>query len=839
MSNQTKKVSINKKSEFENLTDILVRRRDLPAVGQTQVMKKSQSNGVIANENISKADESEDVNSEVDNYIKFTDSNNEQSSDKSVSKKSDFNLQNQVSFKSVRKRDGREVSFDQTSITQAVLKALTVTNEGGAQDAEDLSGKIYEELLHRFSLDRVLGIEDIQDVVERVLVLADYPKTAKEYILYRSARMRERETVREVPEHVKQLARESQRYFKNPLAEFVYYRTYSKWLPEDGRRETWVETVDRYMLFMRENLEDKLSNEEYVEVRESILKQDVCPSMRLLWSSGPPARRSNVAAYNCSYVAPTKPQDLGEIMYILMNGAGLGFTVEYENTEQFPRIEKQTGEKQSTHVVSDDKEGWADAFVMGVETWFKGQDVDFDYSLIRLQGARLKTMGGRASGPQPLIDLMGFTKEKMLARQGRRLRTIDLYDIICKIGDIVVSGGVRRSALISLSNLDDPIMRDAKKGQFYISEPQRGMANNSAVYEYKPSAEEFLDEWIALIRSKSGERGIFNRSTLEKQLPRRRWDKFKNQKQPGTNPCGEIILRSKQFCNLTSIVVRADDNQESIEKKMRIATILGTYQASLTNFEYLSSEWKENCEEEALLGVSITGYYDCELSRDAWMLRRMKDVSIEVNREYAPRFGINRSTCITTVKPHGNSSQLLDTASGMHPRFAHYYIRRVRISRTDPLLQMLIDQGVPYQPEVGQTKEDAHTFVLEFPIAAPKGAIVVDDISALDLLAEWKKIKENYVEHNPSVTIYVGEDEWVSVANFVLNNWEQVGGLTFLPRSGHVYKLAPYEKISEEEYERRMAQVVNVDFSELPSYEERDITEGAKEYACVGGACEV
>lgn len=626
----------------------------------------------------------------------------------------------------------------------------------------------------------------------------------------------------------------SSKYFNSPYSEYIFYQFYSRWIPKLKRRETWIEAVDRYMDYMKENLDDKLTEKEYSDVREAILNQDICPSMRLLWSAGKACRQTNVWAYNCAYVAPTCPQDLGEIMYISMCGAGLGFAVEWENVQQFPQIKKQIREKAQLHVVKDSKEGWADAFVLGMTTWFNGKDIKFDYSLIRPAGARLETAGGKASGPQPLMDLMEFTRRKILAKQGRRLSNIDMHDIICMIGMIVVAGGVRRSAMISMSELEDTEMRDAKKGQFYLTEPQRSMANNSAVYNVMPTAEEFLNEWTSLVQSKSGERGIFNRGGLEKQVPSRRWEAIKEEKQIGMNPCGEIYLRSRQFCNLTSIVIRPSDTVKTLEKKMELATLLGTYQSTLTSFGYLSKKWKDNCDEERLLGVSLTGYYDNPIIRDDKVLDNLRLLGIETNKKYAKRLNINQSTAITCVKPHGNSGQLLAVGSGMHPWFSPYFIRRVRISHTDSLLKMAREQGVPCLPEVGQNENNASTFVLEFPMKAPEGAVFKDDISALDLLKEWKRLKEHFVEHNPSATIYVGPKEWLAVGNFVYENWDVVGGLSFLPRSEHVYQLAPYEEITKTEYEKRIKTISKMDFSKLSLYESVDNTVGAKEVACGG-----
>ena len=420
--------------------------------------------------------------------------------------------------------------------------------------------------------------------------------------------------------------------------------------------------------------------------------------------------------------------------------------------------------------------------------------------------------------------------------------------MICKIGDCVVAGGVRRSAMISLSDLDDIDVREAKKGEFWNTNPQRSLANNSAVYLQKPSNEEFMDEWVALMKSGAGERGIFNRGGLITQLPSRRiefWKEtgyVKNDRvigPAGTNPCGEIILKSKQFCNLSEVVARADDTAETLIRKARLATILGTYQSTLVNLGYLSKEWTENCKAERLLGVSITGQWDSTAVRDAGVLEAMRKETIKVNKKYAERFGINQSTAITCVKPSGTVSQTLGVASGMHPRHAPYYIRRIRISATDSLFKMLRDQGVPYHPEVGQTEAEASTFVLEFPVKSPEGAISKDDLSALDQLEHWKLVKENYTEHNPSVTISVGEDEWIMVANWVYEHWDIVGGLSFLPRSNHVYRLAPYQSITKEEYEEMAKRFQHVDYGKLYGYERADETDRKQELACVSGTCEI
>lgn len=751
----------------------------------------------------------------------------------------------------IEKRDGRLVSFNFEKVVEVIHKAMLAANEGSVDDATLVAHQVSGELA-RFAKkykNFLPTVEGIQDSVEKQLMLNDFTAAAKAYILYRDKRNQMRAEQIEVPEAVRALAAESKTYFQNnALGEFVYLRSYSKWIPAEGRRETWIETVDRYVAFMHENLGNKLTAKEYVEIREAILKQEVMPSMRLMQFAGDAVRRCNVAAYNCSYVAPSKLGDFAEIMYISMCGTGVGYSVESANVQALPQIGYQTGEKLATHTVADSKEGWCDALTLGLKTWYAGADIDFDFSQIRPAGARLKTMGGKASGPEPLRNLLSFARSSILARQGRRLRNIDAHDIICKIGECVVAGGVRRSAMISLSDLDDLEVRDAKKGQFWMTDPHRSIANNSAVYHEKPTNEDFMDEWVALMKSKTGERGIFNRGGLMKQLPERRVEFWKetgyirNERvvgPAGTNPCGEILLKSKQFCNLTEVIARASDTKESLVRKARLATILGTYQSTLTKLGYLSKEWTDNCEAERLLGVSITGQWDSKSAREAEVLKAMRLETIKTNKKYATKFGVNQSTAITCVKPSGTVSQTFDVASGMHARHAPYYIRRIRISATDSLFKLMRDAGVPFYPEVGQPADTANTYVLEFPVKAPEGAVCKNDLSALDQLAHWRVVKEFFTEHNPSVTVSVGDDEWIEVANWVYANWEMVGGLSFLPRENHAYRLAPYETITKDEYEERMKNFPLIDYAKLMLYERQDETELKKELACVSGVCDI
>lgn len=756
----------------------------------------------------------------------------------------------QVLVDTVQKRSGDIVGFDINRIIKAIEKAMEAAGEGDRGIACQIAEKVKQDLEAIASKHKGFTptVEGIQDEVERELMRTGYTASAKAYIIYRQQRSQQRQKEVAIPEHVKELAQQSKQYFRNELSYFIYLRTYARWIESEQRRETWIETVDRYVNFMRENLGEQLSDNEYEEVREAILRQDIMPSMRLIQFAGPAARKTHVCAYNCSYIAPQNLRDFAEVMYISMCGTGVGFSVESKNIQALPQIKIQTGEKLDDYIIADSKEGWCDALLHGLQTWFNGQDVNFDYSQLRPAGARLKTFGGKSSGPAPLKTLLDFCRDIVLHKQGRRLSNLDAHDILCKIGEVVVSGGVRRSAMISLSDLDDAAMRDAKKGQFYFTHPHRCIANNSAVYESKPSASEFLREWTALVDSGSGERGIFNRGNLINTLPQRRLDTWREdgniQNETltgsiGTNPCAEIILQSKQFCNLTEVIARSDDTPDSLQRKVRLATLLGTYQATLTNFSYLSEEWQQNCERERLLGVSITGQWDCPIVRDDDVLQNLKQESLKANEDYSERFNISRSTCVTCVKPSGTVSQTVDCASGMHPRHAPYYIRRVRIAATDSLFHLLKDQGVPFHPEIGQSHENATTYVLDFPVKAPEGSVHKDDLTALDQLEHWRQVKLNYTEHNPSVTVSIGEDEWVPVANWVYQNWSIVGGLSFLPRFDHVYQLAPYEAISEERYHELVEQVKGIDFSKLVQYELEDETEVKQELACAGGSCEI
>jgi ribonucleoside-diphosphate reductase alpha chain len=744
----------------------------------------------------------------------------------------------------IKKRDGRIVPFEIEKIVSAIQKAMRASGEGTIKEAREVAAEVVASISVVDGM--VPSVERIQDEIEKHLILNGYTKTSKSYILYRAERSKIREERGGIPRSFKKLAEESKKYFAgNPLGEFVYLRTYARWIESEQRRETWIETVDRYVDFMKENLGKKLTEEEYTEIREAILKQEVMPSMRAMQFSGEPARRCNTCFYNCSYVAPIQLEDFAEIMYLSMQGCGVGFSVESEAIQQLPQIKKFKGTMLDAHVVADSREGWCDALTAGLKAWYSGKDIEFDYSKVRPAGTRLQTQGGKASGPEPLQSLLVFARDRIIKRQGRRLRNIDAHDIICKIGECVVAGGVRRTAMISLSDLDDADMRDAKKGQFFLTDQHRSVANNSAVYEVKPTNTELMDEWLALMKSGSGERGIFNRGNLGTVMPARRVKYFEDKYGKGdfgltgTNPCGEITLQSKEFCNLSEVIARSDDTEESLLRKTRLATILGTYQSSLIKFKYISKEWTENVRDERLLGVSITGQWDCPAVRNAETLKKMRDEAVEVNKEYAKRLGVNQSTSITCVKPSGTVSQTFNCSSGLHPRNSKFYIRRIRISATDSLFKLAKDQGIPYFPEVGQNAGNANTYVLEFAVKSPDGSTFKNDVSAIDQLEYWKMVKLNWTEHNPSATVSIGEDEWIGVIDWIQKNWDIVGGLSFLPREKHVYRLAPYEEITEEEYVARSSTFPVVDYAKLITYERVDETEMKKELACAGNSCDI
>jgi len=632
-----------------------------------------------------------------------------------------------------------------------------------------------------------------------------------------------------------------------PFQDFIHLSRYSRWTDEKARRETWEETVSRYFDFFIDHLEEnqkyKVSKTEKEELQSAIVSLDVMPSMRALMTAGEALKRDHVAGYNCAYVSAGRVRSFDEILYILMCGTGVGFSVERDFLDKLATIAEEFEATDTTIVVQDSKLGWAKAYKELTSLLIGGQVPQWDLAKIRPAGERLKTFGGRSSGPKPLDDLFRFTVDTYKKASGRKLTSIECHDIICKIAEIVVVGGVRRSALISLSSLTDERMREAKTGQWWHENPQRALSNNSVAYKEKPEIGTFMDEWVSLYKSKSGERGIFNRSAAKKTI-----EKLGDRRDPnydfGCNPCSEILLRDRQFCNLTEVVVRKEDTIKTLKEKVRLATILGTWQSTLTNFRYLSSEWKNNCEEERLLGVSLTGIMDNDLMNGkkgekllVETLQNLRDVAIETNKQLAKKLKINQSAAITCVKPSGTVSQLVDAASGIHARHNPHYIRTVRADIKDPLCIFMKEKGFPCEPDVMKPE---HTMVFSFPVKAPDGCVVRTDMTAIEQLEHWLLYQKHWCEHKPSITVTVKEHEWMKVGAWVYDHFDEVSGVSFLPHSDHSYRQAPYQDCTEEEYNDLSALMpVGVDWKELSNYEKEDNTAGSQTMACSGNSCEI
>ena len=607
---------------------------------------------------------------------------------------------------------------------------------------------------------------------------------------------------------------------------------YARYLEKENRRETWEETVDRMVNYLQSK--NKGLTKEFKEIRQAVLNLDIMPSMRLMMSAGEACERDNIAAYNCSYLAMNNKRAFSEALYILMNGTGVGFSCERQEISKLPAIPEDISKCADTIVVGDSKLGWAKSFKKLLSSLWEGDIPTVDYSNVRPAGARLKTFGGRASGPEPLKRLFDFVVESFVTAKGRKLTSLEVHDIVCMVGEIVVVGGVRRSALISLSNLTDKRMREAKMGAWYNEYAYRGLANNSVAYTEKPDMEVFMEEWLSLVKSKSGERGIFNRVASQSQA-------IKQGREPdlnyGTNPCSEIILRDKQFCNLTEVVVRANDTKETLKNKIRLATILGTLQSNLTNFQFLSAEWTKNTKEERLLGVSLTGIMDAKITSnpDPKFLEELRDEANKVNKKYAKILGIEESKSITCVKPSGTVSQLVDSASGIHSRHSPYYIRTIRMDKKDSIYQFLKDKGVQVEDEAFRPDSTA---VFSFPIKSPTNAITRDDRTALEELENWLIYQRHFCNHKPSVTINVREHEWMEVGAWVYKYFDEISGISFLPHSDHSYQQAPYQECTKEEYQNLLvATPSSIDWSTFK--EEEDNTEGSQTLACTGNACEI
>ena len=630
-------------------------------------------------------------------------------------------------------------------------------------------------------------------------------------------------------------------YLPTDYQAFIHTSRYARWIEDEGRRESWPETVERYV----DNVVNKALTETTYKgdiaskLQEAILSLDVMPSMRAMMTAGDALHRDNTCAYNCSYLPVDDPKSFDEAMFILLCGTGVGFSVERQFVSKLPEV-PELFDSETVVVVKDSKEGWAKALRQVIALLYSGEIPKWDVSKVRPAGARLKTFGGRASGPAPLVDLFNFVVAKFKEAQNRKLSSIECHDIMCKIGEVVVVGGVRRSAMISLSNLSDDRMRHAKSGQWWETEPQRALANNSTSYTEKPDAVSFMREWMSLVESGSGERGIFNRQASKKQAAK---DGRRDPDQDfGTNPCSEIILRPYQFCNLTEVVVRATDNIEDLKRKVELATILGTIQSTYTHFPYLRKKWKDNTEEERLLGVSLTGIMDNPLLtlKNKGLdktLEHLRNVAVNTNAVWADRLGIPVSAAITCVKPSGTVSQLVDSASGIHARHSAYYIRTVRGDNKDPLTQFMKDMGVPAEPCVMKPET---TTVFSFPVKAPKNAVVTAHLSAIDQLQMWLAYQRNWCEHKPSVTINVKKDEWFEVGAFVYQHFDEMSGVSFLPYNEHTYQQAPYQECGKSDYEQLLSLMPKkIDWSKLSEYEKEDTTKSSQTYACTGEVCEV
>ena len=642
-------------------------------------------------------------------------------------------------------------------------------------------------------------------------------------------------------------------YLPTDYQSFIHTSRYARWLEEEGRRENWDETVQRYIKnvvyksFPNNNLDRPLTDKELAfdwgkveqEIYDAIMSLEVMPSMRAMMTAGPAANRDNTCMYNCSYLPVDDPKSFDEAMFILLCGTGVGFSVERQFVSKLPEI-PELFYSETTIVVKDSKEGWAKALRQVLALLWAGEIPQWDIGLVRPAGAKLKTFGGRASGPAPLVELFNFVITTFKNAQGRKLSSIECHDIMCKIGEVVVVGGVRRSAMISLSNLSDDRMRHAKSGAWWENDPQRALANNSVSYTEKPDAVSFMREWMALVESGSGERGVFNRQASKKQAEKngRRDPNYEF----GTNPCSEIILRPNQFCNLTEVVVRATDSMEDLERKVRLATILGTIQSTYTKFPYLRKVWNKNTEEERLLGVSLTGIMDNSLMtiKNKGLektLEHLRGICVSTNAEWADRLGIPVAAAITCVKPSGTVSQLVDSASGIHARHSPYYIRTVRGDNKDPLTQFMSDQGIPNEPCVMKPDQ---TTVFSFPVKSPTKAVVTEDMTAIEQLETWLMYQRHWCEHKPSVTINVRKDEWFEVGAFVYKYFDEMSGVSFLPYNEHTYQQAPYQEVDKDQYKDLLSAMPSaIAWSELANYEKEDNTVSMQTMACTGDVCEM
>jgi ribonucleoside-diphosphate reductase alpha chain len=739
----------------------------------------------------------------------------------------------------VRKRDGSIVAFDIEKIKAALLRCFNnvVSEQNVAMpDVDPILEYVVLGLITRNAAGPI-DVEEIQRTIIAQLWITSLSEFAEHYQNYREDRRRARLN-RPVPTAYASAVSEDRTHFQTDLQYYQFIGKFSRWNDTEKRRETWKETVFNRVIPWFQNLpkvKNKLTQDEWDMLSKSMYQLEASPAMRVVQMAGPALERCHVGVYNCAYAPITDLRSFAELLYVLMQGTGMGFSVEYDQISTLPRIAKQTGELPISVVVEDSTEGWCDALFHCLEFLFQGRDFILDTSAVRPKGTRLKTKGGRASGPEPFHELMTFIRRIVLSRQTRHLSDIDVHDICCMIGNIVQVGGVRRAALISLSDLGSHEMRSAKSGQWYIDNKHRSMANNSAVYHSKPSTDVFMDEWLSLIRSYSGERGICNRQAMDMQAPERRQKGY----DWGFNPCGEIQLRPYEFCNLSIAVARPDDTETTLMKKVLVATYFGTMQATCTRFNYIRDQWRRNCEEEALLGVDITGHADCPLLHPSHpgrpeLLRKLKAVVNETNEALTRRFGISRSAADTCIKPGGDSSVFFDCASGVSPRYADRQIRWVRESKHSPVAKFLIDQGVPYHDSPERPND---LYVFGFPKTAPDGCLTRNSMTAIEQLENWLCWKRNWAEHSVSATIYVEPYEWFQVGSWVYDHFDEITGLSFLPKDNGVYKHAPNEELTADQYAMFSKDFPVVDWSKLCQYEDDDQTESAQNYACVGGAC--
>ncbi len=730
----------------------------------------------------------------------------------------------------IAKRDGRIAPFDTERIERALTKCFAAVGRTPRRPVEDLTRQVVNVVAAKYEQPTVEGV---QDIVEMVLQAAGEYEAAKAYILYRAEHSKLR-LKRPVPEKVRHAFAESDAYFPTQLQKFQFYDKYSRFNYELGRRETWIETVDRAVDYLRELSHSLLPDAVYERLRQGILTMQVMPSMRLLAMAGSAARRNNITIYNCSYLPVDGIDSFVEALIISMCGCGVGYSVERRYIEKFPRIQRQKGLPLQWHTVEDSSEGWAETIRLGLTAWFAGEDMRFDFSQVRKAGLPLRIKGGRASGPEPLRKMLEFARTRILARQGAFLRAIDAHDIMCAIGGAAVSGGVRRTAMIALFDYDDGDMRTCKNGENQVGNEQRWNAKNRAVWQGEDRQPEVAEFVLEMVKAGRGEPGIFNRAAALLTRPARRAEA-----EFGTNPCGEIILRPFQFCNLSSIIARAGDSLEMLSEKVELATILGTIQSMATHFPGLRPEWRRNCEEERLLGVDLNGQLDSQLAQDPAVQRQLRERAVAVNREYAAMLAINPSASVTCVKPSGNSSQMVDCASGIHTRWAPYYVRNVRVSAHSPIFKVLRDAGVPLDPENGQTVADADTWVVHFPVKGPQGAVTRHDRTALEQCHYWLQNKINYTEHNPSVTITYRPNEILDLIKWIWQHQDKIGGMAFLPAFDAQYDQMPYVEVTAAEYERLAEQFPVVDFSKVYRYEEEDLTTAAQELACLAGSCDI